>query len=73
MMLLSLTSVLDAPANIGPIQIGPSECTSIKSIAEYLIEIVDRDIEIKYDLTKPIGNKGRCAVHNNKFLDGVLQ
>lgn len=66
----ALTSVLDAPANIGPIQIGPSECTSIKSIAEYLIEIVDRDIEIKYDLTKPIGDKGRCADFSkaNKIL-----
>lgn len=66
----ALVRTLDAPTNVGPIQIGPSECTSIKSIAENLIEIIDKDIEIEFDLTKPIGDKGRCADFSkaNKIL-----
>lgn len=57
----ALLATLDAPSNIGPIQIGPSECTSLRTIAENLIHIIDPSIKIKYDTTKPVGDKGRCA------------
>lgn len=57
----ALIATINAPSNIGPIQIGPSECTSLKTIAENLIKIIDPSIKINYDLSKPIGDKGRCA------------
>lgn len=43
------------------IQIGPSVCTTIKKIAETIVEISDKDIDIKYDTTKPEGDKARAA------------
>lgn len=43
------------------IQIGPSVCTSIKDIAETIVYISGKDIEIKYDTTKPEGDKARAA------------
>ena len=45
----------------GLIQIGPGNCTSIKEIAETIVEISGKDIEIIYDTTKPEGDKGRRA------------
>lgn len=45
----------------GWIQIGPSECTSIKEIAEKVVEISGKDIDIVYDTTKPEGDKARSA------------
>jgi len=45
----------------GTIQIGPDICTSIREIAETIVSISRKDIEIRYDLTKPEGDKGRCA------------
>ena len=45
----------------GPIQIGPDSCTSIASIAEAVVRISGKPIEIVYDRTKPEGDKGRCA------------
>lgn len=45
----------------GWIQIGPSECTSIKSVAEEIIKISGKDIKPFYDTTKPEGDKARCA------------
>lgn len=45
----------------GWIQIGPSECTSIKEIAEAVVEISGKDIDIFYDTTKPEGDKARSA------------
>jgi len=43
------------------IQIGTEICYTIKEIAEELVRISGRDIAIKYDTTKPEGDKGRCA------------
>lgn len=43
------------------IQIGPSICTSIKEIAETVVKISEKDIEIIYDTTKPEGDKARSA------------
>lgn len=45
----------------GHIQIGPSHCTSIKEIAEKVIEISGKSITPVYDTTKPEGDKARCA------------
>ena len=45
----------------GHIQLGPSICTSIKSIAETVIDISGKNIKIKYDTTKPEGDKARSA------------
>lgn len=45
----------------GHIQLGPSVCTSIKEIAETLVRISGKDIQIKYDTTKPEGDKARSA------------
>lgn len=45
----------------GHIQIGPSICTSIKEIAEAVVKISGKDIEIFYDITKPEGDKARSA------------
>jgi len=43
------------------IQIGPSVCTTIKEIAETIVEISGKVIDIKYDTTKPEGDKARAA------------
>lgn len=45
----------------GVIQIGPNVCTSIREIAETIVRISNKNIEIKYDLTKPEGDKARSA------------
>ena len=45
----------------GYIQIGPSVCTSIKDIAEAIVEISCKDIKIVFDTTKPEGDKARSA------------
>lgn len=45
----------------GVIQIGPSECTSIKEIAEMVVEISKKNIKIYYDTSKPEGDKARSA------------
>jgi GDP-D-mannose 3',5'-epimerase len=45
----------------GMIQIGPDQCTSIREIAETVVRISGKSIDIKYDTSKPEGDKGRCA------------
>lgn len=45
----------------GMIQIGPNVCTRIRDIAEILVEISKKDVEIRYDHSKPEGDRGRCA------------
>jgi GDP-D-mannose 3',5'-epimerase len=45
----------------GYIQIGPSVCTSIKEIAEAIVNISEKKINIFYDITKPEGDKARSA------------
>lgn len=54
----------------GPIQLGPDTCTSIKEIAEEIVRISGKQIEIKYDKTKPEGDKARSADYSkaNKVL-----
>ena len=50
--------------NKGVIQIGPDRCTKINELAELIINNVDKNIKIKYDKTKPIGDIGRSANFN---------
>lgn len=45
----------------GHIQIGPPCCTSIKEIAETVVNISGKNINIFYDVSKPEGDKARCA------------
>jgi GDP-D-mannose 3', 5'-epimerase len=45
----------------GHIQLGPSVCTSIKEIAETVVKISGKEINIFYDKTKPEGDKARSA------------
>lgn len=45
----------------GYIQIGPSNCTSIREIAEKIVKISGKDMQPFYDLSKPEGDKARCA------------
>ena len=45
----------------GIIQLGPDICTSIREIAETVVDISGKDIEIQYDTSKPEGDIGRCA------------
>jgi GDP-D-mannose 3',5'-epimerase len=42
-------------------QIGPSVCTSIKEIAETVMKISGKEINVFYDTTKPEGDKARSA------------
>jgi len=45
----------------GTIQIGPDVCTSIREVAEMIVRISGKDIDIVYDRSKPEGDKARCA------------
>ncbi len=57
----ALCLALDKGWGQGVIQIGPSVCTSIKEIAEQIIEISGKKIDAFYDKSKPEGDKARSA------------
>lgn len=57
----ALFSALDKGHNQGPIQIGPDICTPISEVAEIVKSLVDKDITIKFDPSKPVGDLGRSA------------
>lgn len=68
----------------GTIQIGPSVCTSIREIAEIIVKISGKPILIKYDTSKPEGDKARSADYSKatamlgweprvSLIDGVKQ
>jgi len=56
-----LVAAMEKGLGAGPIQIGPDRCTSIREIAETIVEISGKPIEIHYDCSKPEGDRGRCA------------
>ncbi|NDP27596.1 MAG: NAD-dependent epimerase/dehydratase family protein [Flavobacterium sp.] len=60
-VITSLILALEKGWNQGPIQIGPSICTSIKEIAETVIEISGKEITPFFDNSKPEGDKARSA------------
>ncbi len=66
----ALCLTLDKGLSKGTIQIGPSVCTSIREIAEAVVRISGKEIDIFYDTTKPEGDKARCADYSyaNKVL-----
>ena len=45
----------------GAIQIGTNYCTSIRTIAETIVKISGKNMDIEFDLSKPEGDKGRCG------------
>lgn len=47
--------------NNGAIQIGTDYCVSIRELAETIVRISGKQINIQYDITKPEGDKGRCG------------
>ncbi|MFC3712437.1 NAD-dependent epimerase/dehydratase family protein [Sphingoaurantiacus capsulatus] len=57
----ALVMGLSKGAGAGPIQIGPNVCTSIGDAARTIVGIVDPKIDIRFDASKPVGDKGRCA------------
>ncbi len=57
----ALVLALDKGWGHGYIQIGPPASTSIKEIAEMIINISGKKITPFYDLSKPEGDKARCA------------
>lgn len=60
-VVVALIKALDSGHGEGAIQIGPNFCTSVAEAANQIIEIIDKDISIEFDLTKPMGDRGRCA------------
>jgi nucleoside-diphosphate-sugar epimerase len=52
---------MDKGLGHGVIQIGPDVCTSIRQTAETIVGISGKRIPIRYDTTKPEGDRGRCA------------
>jgi nucleoside-diphosphate-sugar epimerase len=52
---------LDKGLGKGMIQIGPSVCTSIKEIAELIVKASGKNTIVKFDTTKPEGDKARSA------------
>lgn len=47
--------------NKGPIQIGTDRKTTINELANMILDISGKKIEVKHDLTKPVGDLGRAA------------
>ncbi len=57
----ALVLALDKGWGRGYIQIGPPNCTSIKEIAERVIKISGKNINLFFDTSRPEGDKARCA------------
>lgn len=57
----ALVLAMDKGLGRKPIQIGPDVCTPISEVAEAIVDISGKDIEINYDESKPEGDKGRKA------------
>ncbi len=57
----AIVATLDSGMNNGVIQIGPGESYSIADIAERIVRISGKDIDIKFDPSMPEGDKDRTA------------
>lgn len=57
----ALVTTMEKGLGQGVIQIGPSICNSIKDVAETIVKVSGKDINIQFDTSKPEGDKGRCA------------
>jgi nucleoside-diphosphate-sugar epimerase len=60
-VVLAISAAMKSGYGEGIIQIGPDKCTSIKKVAEAIVETSKKDIKIQYDTSKPEGDIGRCA------------
>lgn len=47
--------------NQGSVQLGLNQCMAIRDMARRGVKISGNPIRIRYDLTKPEGDRGRCA------------
>lgn len=63
----AISKALEVGWGQGAIQIGPSICTTIKEIAENIVNISGKQIQIIYDLNKPEGDKARAANYSKAF------
>ena len=52
---------LNKGENCGVIQIGPNKCTTINELGKIIVDYLDKNITLKHDLTKPVGDIGRSA------------
>lgn len=57
----ALIATMERGLGHGIIQIGPDQCTSIRTAAEAIVRASGKAIRIDFDLTKPTGDRGRCA------------
>jgi len=57
----ALVAAIDRGLGQGAIQIGPDVCTTIREIAETIIEVSGKPIGIQFDTSRPEGDRGRCA------------
>ena len=57
----ALVATISKGLGRGVIQIGPDVCTPIREVAETIVDISGKTIEIHYDTSKPEGDRGRCA------------
>jgi GDP-D-mannose 3',5'-epimerase len=57
----SLILAKDKGLGHGMIQIGPDICVSIKEVAETIVSISGKNLDISYDTSMPEGDRGRCA------------
>ena len=57
----AITMAIESGMGMGVIQIGPSKSHSISDIASRIVKLSAKDIEIKYDLSRPEGDKDRSA------------
>lgn len=66
-----LVACMERGMGQGTIQLGPDVCTSIRSVAETIVEVSGKDIEIEFDTSRPEGDRGRCADYSKarRILD----
>lgn len=57
----AIWAAMEKGFGLGPIQIGPGKCTSIREVAETLVRISGKNIRIQYDRGKPEGDQARSA------------
>jgi GDP-D-mannose 3',5'-epimerase len=57
----ALVACMERGLGHGLVQIGPDVCTSIREVAEAVLEIADRGIPLRFDLSRPEGDRGRRA------------
>jgi len=56
-----LVTSIDRGLGQGAIQLGPDVCTTIREIAETIVDVSGKDIAIEFDTSRPEGDRGRCA------------